>query len=62
LVDILAKQLVDLTGAEAAGIVMGTRVPIVLTSRFDSVRTRLASTAVLALVARARRQGTLPIR
>ena len=60
--DILAKQLVSLAGAEAAGIVMGTRVPIGLTSRFDSVRTRLASTAVLAMVARARRQGTLPIR
>jgi phosphate acetyltransferase len=52
--NILAKQLVYLAGAEAAGIVMGTRVPIVLTSRSDSVRTRLASTAVLALVAHAR--------
>ena len=41
---------------------MGTRVPIVLTSRSDSVRTRLASTAVLALVAHARRQGKFPIR
>jgi phosphotransacetylase/acyl dehydratase len=59
--NILAKQLVYLTGAEGAGIVMGTRVPIVLTSRADSIRTRLASTAVLALVAHARRQGKLPI-
>jgi phosphotransacetylase/acyl dehydratase len=56
--NILAKQLIHLAGAEGAGIVMGTRVPIVLTSRSDSVRTRLASTAVLALVAHARRQGT----
>jgi len=59
--NMLAKQLVYLAGAEGAGIVMGTRVPIVLTSRADSVRTRLASTAVLALVANARRQGKLPI-
>jgi phosphate acetyltransferase len=59
--NILAKQLVYLVGAEGAGIVMGTRVPIVLTSRADSIRTRLASTAVLALVANARGQGKLPI-
>ena len=59
--NILAKQLVYLAGAEGAGIVMGTRVPIVLTSRADSIRTRLASTAVLALVANARGQGKLPI-
>jgi phosphotransacetylase/acyl dehydratase len=59
--NILAKQLVYLAGAEAAGIVLGAKVPIVLTSRSDSVRTRLASTAVLALVAHAREQGKLPI-
>jgi phosphotransacetylase/acyl dehydratase len=59
--NMLAKQLIYLAGAEAAGIVIGTRVPIVLTSRSDSVRTRLASTAVLALVADARRQGKFPI-
>ncbi len=59
--NILAKQLIYLAGAEGAGIVMGTRVPIVLTSRSDSIRTRLASTAVLALVAHARRQGKFPI-
>jgi phosphotransacetylase len=59
--NMLAKQLIYLAGAEGAGIVMGTRVPVVLTSRSDSVRTRLASTAVLALVAHARRQGELPI-
>ncbi len=53
--NMLAKQLQYLAGADAAGIVLGTRVPIVLTSRADSVRTRLASTAVLKLVAHARR-------
>jgi phosphate acetyltransferase len=59
--NILAKQLDYLAGAEAAGLVMGTRVPIVLTSRSDSVRTRLASTAVLALVAHSRRRREIPI-
>jgi phosphate acetyltransferase len=55
--NMLAKQLCYLAGADAAGIVLGARVPIVLTSRADSVRTRLASTAVMALVANARRTG-----
>ena len=58
----LAKQLCYLAGAEGAGIVLGARVPIVLTSRSDSVRTRLASTAVMALVAHARRTGSIPTR
>jgi phosphate acetyltransferase len=58
--NMLAKQLCYLAGAEGAGIVLGARVPIVLTSRADSVRTRLASTAVMALVANARRTGTFP--
>jgi phosphotransacetylase/acyl dehydratase len=52
--NMVAKQLQYLAGADAAGIVLGARVPIVLTSRADSVRTRLASTAVMALVAQAR--------
>jgi phosphate acetyltransferase len=52
--NMLAKQLSYLAGAESAGIVLGARVPIVLTSRADSVRSRLASTAVMALVAHAR--------
>lgn len=52
--NMLAKQLQYLAGADAAGIVLGTRVPLVLTSRADSVRTRLASTAVMAKVARAK--------
>ena len=54
--NMVAKQLQYLAGAESAGIVLGTRVPIVLTSRADSVRTRLASTAVMKLVADARRE------
>ncbi len=49
--NMLAKQLQYLAGADSAGIVLGTRVPIVLTSRADSVRTRLASTAVLKRLA-----------
>jgi phosphotransacetylase len=48
--NILAKQLLYLAGAESAGLVLGTRVPIVLTSRADSVRSRLVSVAVMKLV------------
>ena len=55
--NMLAKQLCYLAGADAAGIVLGARVPIVLTSRADSVRTRLASTAIMALVANAKRSA-----
>ena len=53
--NILAKQLQYLAGADAAGIVLGARVPIILTSRADAVITRLASCAVASLVADARR-------
>jgi phosphate acetyltransferase len=53
--NMVAKQLQYLAGADSAGIVLGARVPIVLTSRADSVRTRMASTAVMKLVAAARR-------
>jgi phosphotransacetylase len=53
--NMLVKQLVFMAGADGAGIVMGARVPIALTSRADSVRTRLASIAVANLVANARR-------
>jgi phosphate acetyltransferase len=49
--NMMVKQLQYLAGADSAGIVCGTRVPIVLTSRADNVRARLASTAVLKLVA-----------
>jgi phosphate acetyltransferase len=51
--NMVAKQLQYLAGADSAGIVLGTRVPIVLTSRADTVRTRQASTAVLKLLAHA---------
>jgi phosphate acetyltransferase len=53
--NMLAKNLSFLTHADAAGIVLGARVPIILTSRADSVRTRLASCAVASLYAAARR-------
>jgi phosphate acetyltransferase len=55
--NMLAKNLVFLSKADAAGIVLGARVPIVLTSRADSVRTRMASCAVALLYANARRQS-----
>jgi phosphate acetyltransferase/phosphate butyryltransferase len=55
--NILAKLLTFLANADAAGIVLGARVPIILTSRADSVRVRMASCAVAVLVAHARRSG-----
>jgi phosphate acetyltransferase len=54
--NMLAKSLSFLAGADAAGIVLGTRVPIILTSRADSILTRLASCAVAVLLAKARRE------
>jgi len=54
--NMMAKQLQYLAGADSAGIVLGARVPIVLTSRADSVRSRLASTVVMALLADAQRR------
>lgn len=56
--NMLAKSLSFLANADAAGIVLGAQVPIILTSRADSVMTRLASCAVAALVAQSRRQET----
>jgi phosphate acetyltransferase len=53
--NILAKQLSFLANADSAGMVLGARVPIILTSRADSVRSRIASCAVAKLVAHARR-------
>jgi phosphate acetyltransferase len=53
--NMLAKSLSFLAGADAAGIVLGARVPIILTSRADALLTRLASCAVAALVAASRR-------
>jgi len=55
--NMLAKSLSFLAGADAAGIVLGARVPIILTSRADSVMTRMASCAVAALVAKANRES-----
>ncbi len=49
--NMLAKNLTFLAGADAAGIVLGARVPLILTSRADNLRTRLASCAVAALYA-----------
>jgi phosphate acetyltransferase len=57
--NMLAKSLSFLAGADAAGIVLGAKVPIILTSRADSEITRLASCAVAALVARARRESAV---
>jgi len=55
--NMLAKSLTFLAGADAAGIVLGARVPIILTSRADSLIARLASCAVASLVAAARRNS-----
>jgi phosphate acetyltransferase len=55
--NMLAKSLSFLANADAAGIVLGARVPIILTSRADSLLTRLASCAVAVMVAAARRQS-----
>jgi phosphate acetyltransferase len=53
--NMLAKNLTFLSNADAAGIVLGARVPVILTSRADSVRSRMASCAVAVLYAHARR-------
>jgi phosphate acetyltransferase len=55
--NMLAKNLTFLAKADAAGIVLGARVPIILTSRADSVRARMASCAVAVLYADARRRA-----
>ena len=54
--NMLAKQLSFLANADSAGLVLGARVPIILTSRADSVRSRIASCAVAKLAAYARRE------
>ena len=51
--NMLAKNLIYLAKADSAGLVLGARVPIVLTSRADSVRSRMASCAVAVLYAAA---------
>jgi phosphotransacetylase/acyl dehydratase len=55
--NMLAKQLTFMADAEAAGIVIGARVPIILTSRADSAHTRLASAALAVLFAAEQRRG-----
>ncbi|CAM3018054.1 MULTISPECIES: bifunctional enoyl-CoA hydratase/phosphate acetyltransferase [Legionella] len=57
--NILAKQLTFLGHADAAGIVLGARVPIILVSRADSIRTRLLSCALAVKIAAARKAGTI---
>lgn len=57
--NILAKQLTFMARADAAGVVLGARVPIILTSRADNHRSKLASCAVAALMAY-RRRGQVP--
>jgi phosphotransacetylase len=53
--NMLAKELYFFDGADAAAIVLGAKLPIILTSRADSAQTRIASCAVAALIAEARR-------
>jgi phosphotransacetylase len=55
--NMMAKQLSFLAQADSAGLVLGARVPVILTSRADSVRSRIASSAVAVLAAHARRKG-----
>jgi phosphate acetyltransferase len=55
--NILAKQLTFLANADSAGLVLGARVPIILTSRADSVRSRIASCAVAMLAAHTRQRS-----
>ena len=57
--NMLAKSLSFLAGADAAGIVLGARVPIILTSRADSLLSRLASCAVAVMVAAAQRRASV---
>jgi len=56
--NMLAKQLSFLANADSAGLVLGARVPIILTSRADSVRSKIASCAVARLAVHARQQKT----
>ncbi|MGE4307169.1 MAG: bifunctional enoyl-CoA hydratase/phosphate acetyltransferase [Novosphingobium sp.] len=58
--NMLAKQLEYLADGDTAGVVLGARVPIILTSRSDSARSRLASCAVAARIVQARREELDP--
>jgi phosphotransacetylase len=55
--NILAKLLTFLSNADSAGLVLGARVPVILTSRADSVRSRIASCAVAMIAVHAKRQS-----
>jgi phosphotransacetylase len=57
--NMIAKQLSFLANADSAGLVLGAKVPIILTSRADSVRSRIASCAVAMRAAHARRQASI---
>jgi len=59
--NMVAKQLSFLAKADSAGLVLGARVPVILTSRADSLRSRIASCAVAALAAHGRRRSGAPI-
>jgi phosphate acetyltransferase len=59
--NMLAKNLTFLAKADSAGIVLGARVPIILTSRADSLRARLASCAIAVLYADARRRASIVV-
>ena len=59
--NMLAKSLSFLARADCAGVVLGAKVPVILTSRADSVMARLASCAVAALVAQARRDSAAKV-
>ena len=60
--NMLAKQLLYFAGADSAGVVLGARVPVVLTSRADNVRMRIGSAAVAKLLVHARRAGQVPLK
>lgn len=55
--NIMSKELTFLAGAKAAGIILGARIPVILTSRADSIETKLMSCALAIKVAAARREG-----
>ena len=57
--NMIAKQLSFLANADSAGLVLGAKVPVILTSRADSLRSRVASCAVAVMAAHARRKAPL---
>ncbi|CDZ58769.1 Phosphate butyryltransferase [Neorhizobium galegae bv. orientalis] len=59
--NMLAKQLIYFAGADAAGLVLGARVPIILTSRADPAKVRTASTALARLSAAKRLEARMPL-